>query len=390
MTTATEVHGICDTRFARVRDAFVQNFSHYPEVGASVSVVIDGKTVVDLWGGYADEGRTRPWQRDTIVNVWSSTKGITAVCAHRLVDQGLLDLDAPVAKYWPAFAQAGKGRLPVRFLLSHQAGLVAVKEPLPPGSAYKWDVMTAALAAQEPWWEPGTKHGYHAQTYGWLVGEVVRRISGKSLGTFLRDEVARPLGVDFHIGLPAEHHSRAADIIPPDPPKPGEPNPFEQLFSHPDSMAFKAIANPPELAMPASANTPEWRAAEIPASGGHGNARALGRVYGALARGGDLEGIQILTPEAIQRATAEQCRGPDAILGVNMRWALGFALNPPDEMSLGPNPRSFGHSGWGGSLGFADPDAGIGFGYAMNKMMLSSAISDPRWKPMIDAVYESL
>jgi len=390
MTIAAELYGTCDVRFSRVREAFGRSFSDFPEVGASLAVVIAGRLVVDLWGGHADEQLTKPWERDTIVNVWSSTKGITAVCAHRLADQGLLDLDAPVATYWTEFAQAGKESLPVRYLLSHRAGLVAVKEALPPGSAYKWDVMTGALAAQEPWWEPGTMHGYHAHTYGWLVGEVVRRVSGKSPGTYFREEIARPLDLDFHIGLPADDEARVAAVIPPEMPAPGEPNPIAELLSDPQSMAFNAIANPPELGLPQSANTREWRAAEMPAANGHGNARALARLYGALARGGEIDGVRVLSAEQIGRATTGQCRGPDAILGVNMRWALGFALNPPDEMSLGPNRRSFGHSGWGGSLGFADPDAGMGFGYAMNKMLLGNGVSDPRWKPLIDAVYESI
>ncbi|TMC00218.1 MAG: beta-lactamase family protein, partial [Chloroflexi bacterium] len=262
--------------------------------------------------------------------------------------------------------------------------------PLPPGSAYKWDVMIAALAAQEPWWEPGTMHGYHAHTYGWLVGEVIRRVSRKSPGRYLREEIAGPLGLDFHIGLAESEHRRVAEIVPPDMPVPDEPNPLAERLSDPNSMAFKAIANPPELGLPGSANTSEWRAAELPAANGHGNARGLARLYGALARGGEIDGVRVLTPEANQRATEEQCQGPDAILGVNMRWALGFALNPPDEKSLGPNPRAFGHSGWGGSLGFADPDARMGFGYAMNKMLLTSTTADPRWKPLIDAVYSSL
>src|SRR3990172_7356382 len=202
MTTTIEVHGVCDSRFAAVRDAFAENFASRGEIGAAA--------------------RSRPWQRDTIVNVFSATKGVVTVCALRLADQGLLDIDAPVATYWPEFAQAGKAELPVRYLLSHRAGLPAIREPLPKGSLVQWDTMTAALAAQEPWWEPGTAHGYHVLTFGWLVGEVVRRISGKSPGAYLRDEIAGPLGLDFHIGLEEEHDARTAEVVQASAPRPAE------------------------------------------------------------------------------------------------------------------------------------------------------------------------
>lgn len=390
MTTAIGIHGVCDSRFQAVREAFAGNFAARGEVGASVAATVDGRTVVDLWGGHADAARTRPWERDTIVNVYSTTKGMTTICALRLVDQGLLDLDAPVAKYWPEFAQAGKAEVPVRYLLSHRAGLPAVKEPLPQGSFYNWDLMTAALAKQEPWWEPGTKHGYHAVTFGWLVGEVVRRISGKSLGAFFRDEVASPLGIDFYIGLGPEHDARTADMVPFEPPAPGERDLWAEIFGDTESMTFKAFANPPDLMMPGTVNTREWRAAEIPAANGHGNARALARVYGALARGGSIDGVQVLSQAAIEQATIVQSDGPDAVLmDLPTRIGLGFWL-PSEMIKLGPNEHAFGHAGAGGSLGFADLDAGIGFGYAMNQMLSSPDLVDPRWSPLIDALYRSL
>ncbi len=390
MTTAIETHGACDSRFNAVKDAFAENFPTHGEVGAALAVMVDGETVVDLWAGHADAARTRPWERDTIVNVYSTTKGMTAICAHRLVDQGLLDLDAPVADYWPEFAQAGKEKLPVRYLLSHRAGLTAVKDVLPAGSIYKWDVMTAALAAQEPWWEPGTKHGYHALTFGWLVGEVVRRITGKSLGTYFREEVAEPLGLDFLIGLAEEHDARTAEMIPAPLPQPGDTNPLAEILSKPGSMPFKAFVVSPDIMQPGHANTRQWRAAEIPAANGHGNARALARVYGALARGGELDGVRVLSQEAIDRAIVEQSDGPDAVLAdLPTRFGLGFMLTMPDA-PLGPNPRTFGHPGMGGSLAFADPDAKVGFGYVMNKMIASPDLIDPRWSSMIDAVYASL
>ena len=388
MTTAIETHGACDSRFNTVKDAFAENFPTHGEVGAALAVMVDGELVVDLWAGHADPARIRPWERDTIVNVFSTIKGMTAICAHRLVDQGLLDLDAPVAHYWPEFAQAGKEKLPVRYLLSHRAGLPAVKDVLPAGSIYKWDVMTAALAAQEPWWEPGTNHGYHAVTFGWLVGELVRRITGKSLGTYFREEVAEPLGLDFHIGLAEEHDARTAEMIPAPLPQPGEANLRAEIISKP--MGLRAFVISLDMMDMSGMNSREWRAAEIPSANGHGNARALARVYGALARGGELDGVRVLSPEAIDRASVEQSIGPDAVLaGLPTRFGLGFILTMPDA-PMGPNPRTFGHPGMGGSLGFADPDAKVGFGYVMNKMISTPDLIDPRWSSMIDAVYASL
>ncbi len=389
MQATLDIQGECDSRFHAVKEAFRRNFETYAEVGASLAVMVDGRMVVDVWGGHMDAARTRPWERHTIVNVWSTTKGIVATCAHRLVDQGLLDLDAPVAKYWPEFAQAGKEELPVRYLLSHQAGLPAVREPLPIGSAFKWEVMTAALAKQEPWWEPGTKHGYHAFTYGWLVGEVIRRITGMTVGNYFREEIAEPLGLDFHIGLGAEHDGRVAEIIPPEMPQPGESNFVMEMLRDTESMSFKAIGNPLDLMNFANANTREWRAAEIPAANGLGNARAVARLYGALARGGELDSVRVLSQEAIERAIVEQASGPDEVMGLSLRTALGFVLTSP-EAALGPNSRAFGHAGAGGSLGFADPDAKVAFGYTMNRMLQGGSLVDPRWGAMIDAVYASL
>jgi len=389
MTTTIEVHGVCDNRFAAVRDAFAENFANRGEIGAAVAAVVDGETVVDLWAGHADAARSRPWQRDTIVNVFSATKGVVTVCALRLADQGLLDIDAPVAKYWPEFAQAGKEELPVRYLLSHRAGLPAIKEPLPKGSLVQWDTMTAALAAQEPWWEPGTAHGYHVLTFGWLVGEVVRRIAGKSLGAYFRDEIAAPLGLDFHIGLAEEHDARTAEMVMAPMPQPGDTGRFVEIISNPQSMAFKAVFNPPDLLETGLANTRAWRAAEVPAANGHGNARSLAKVYGALARGGELDGARILSPAAINEAIIEQSDGPDAVLGQHYRYGLGFMLTIPEE-PFGPSRRAFGHTGMGGSLGFVDPDAGVGFAYTMNQMGTFSGLEDPRWPPLVDALYAAL
>ncbi|MGD0118264.1 MAG: serine hydrolase domain-containing protein [Candidatus Binatus sp.] len=385
---AVKIEGTCDPKFNRVKDAFAENFEKRSEVGAAASVMLDGKTVVDIWAGYADKARTRPWTRDTLVNVYSTTKGVTAICAHRLVDKGLIDIDAPVAKYWPEFAQAGKDKLPVRFLLSHRAGLPAVRKILDGDALFNWTTMTAALAEQEPWWVPGTTHGYHAITFGWLVGEVIRRVTGKTPGVYLRDELAGPLKLDFHIGLEAKHDARTADMLAAPPPAPGEPNIFAEAMKNPESVAAKAFMNPPVMAKPGLVNSREWRAAEIPAANGHGTATSLARLYGALARGGELDGVRVMSKDEIAKCSIEQSNGPDAVLTLNTRFSQGFMMSQPGA-SLGPNPKSFGHPGAGGSLGYADPEAKIGFGYTMNKMQTSLLI-DPRATAIIDAVYASM
>jgi len=391
MTTTLAIQGVCDPRFETVKEAFAQNFADYGEVGAAVAVMVGGRLVVDLWAGHADAALSRSWQQDTIVNVFSTTKGMTAICAHRLADQGLLDIDAPVAKYWPEFAQAGKDEIPVRYLLSHRAGLSAIRKLLPPGSAYDWERMTSALAAEEPWWQPGSKHGYHALTFGYLVGEVVRRISGKSLGTYFSDEVAGPLGLDFHIGLSEQDDARVAEMLPMPLPEPGEDNLIAKAFSDPQSMTFKAFANPPDLMVPGTVNSRPWRVAEIPAANGHADARSLARIYGALAQGGELDGIDVLSLGAIDRARVEQSYGDDAVLlGLPSRFGMGFMLDLPEHRIV-PQSDIFGHPGAGGSIGFADPEAGLGFGYVMNKMIVPpDYFTDPRWRGLVDATYAAL
>jgi CubicO group peptidase (beta-lactamase class C family) len=379
------IDGQCDPGFARVREAFAENFASRGDVGAAVAVTIDGRPVIDLWGGYADKQRTRPWQRDTIVNVYSATKGVAATCLNRLADNGRVDLDAPVARYWPEFAQAGKERIPVRWLLSHRAGLPAVSKPLASDALLRWDVMAAALAEQEPWWEPGTRHGYHALTFGYLVGEVVRRVDGRSLGTYCREEIARPLQIDFHIGLDARDDARCAEMIAPMPPVPGAPHAIPTAAPDPNSMAAKAMNNPAGAMRFSTVNSRAWRGAEVPAANGHTNARALARFYGALARGGELDGVRVLSPAQIERCLNMESDGIDAVVGVPMRFGLGYRLTQP-AARYGPNPRTFGHTGAGGSLGFADPDAKVGFAYTMNQMG-SHILIDPRVVALLDALY---
>jgi CubicO group peptidase (beta-lactamase class C family) len=382
------IEGTCDPRFERVREAFAENFAKRGDVGAATAVTIDGRPVIDLWGGHADQQRTRAWTRDTIVNVYSATKGVAATCLNRLAGQGRVDLDAPVARYWPEFAQAGKERLPVRWLLSHRAGLPAVSKPLPADALLRWDVMTAALAEQEPWWEPGTKHGYHALTFGYLVGEVLRRVDGRSAGAYCREEIAGPLGVDFHIGLDPRDDARCAEVIAAPKPPPGAPNPLPAGAQDPNSMVAKAMNNPAGAMRLSNVNSRAWRGAEVPAANGHTNARALARFYGALARGGELDGVAVLSPEQIERARTQQSDGIDAVAGVPMRFGLGFRLTQP-AARYGPNPRTFGHTGAGGSLGFADPDTKVGFAYTMNQMG-SHILLDPRVMALLDALYASI
>ncbi|WP_129311148.1 serine hydrolase domain-containing protein [Streptomyces sp. L2] len=386
-TRQTQVHGHCDARFTAVRQAFEENFAERGELGAAVAVSIDGESVVDLWSGWADADRTRPWERDTLVNVWSTTKGPVALCAHILADRGLLDFDAPVAAYWPEFAAAGKERVLVRHLLSHRAGLCGLREPHSLDDLYDWELTTARLAATELWWEPGTRSGYHALTYGFLVGEVVRRVSGLRPGAFLEREVTGPLGIDFTVGLPEKESGRVAELVHPRA-RPGgdQAATFGQLT--PEAIA--ALANP--LVGAAQANTPEWRAAEIPAANGHGTARAVAALYGVFAGRGSYGGRRILSPEAAERVREGQGGCRDLVLGAGFEHeteiGLGLWLSGTNG-SYGPNPRAFGHDGFGGSCGLADPEAGVALGYTMNRMGPHIA-DDPRKTALVEAVYSVL
>lgn len=382
-----QVHGHCDTRFTAVRTAFEENFRERGELGAAVTVIVGGETVVDLWGGWADAAHSRPWERDTLVNVWSTTKGPVALCAHILADRGLLDLDAPVAVYWPEFAAAGKEKVLVRHLLSHRAGLAGLREPHTLEQLYDWELTTQRLAASEPWWEPGTRSGYHALTYGHLVGEVVRRVSGLRPGAFLAREVTGPLGIDFHIGLPEQDSGRAAEPV-----QPAVTASSEQaaVFAQLAPAAVAALTNPAVSA--AVAGTPGWRAAEIPAANGHGTARAVAGLYGVFAGRGSYGGHRLLSPEAAERVREGQGSCRDLVLGAGFEHeteaGLGLWLSGPDG-SYGPNPRAFGHDGFGGSCGLADPEAGVSLGYVMNRMGPRIA-NDPRKLALVDALYGAL
>ncbi|MFE7569446.1 serine hydrolase domain-containing protein [Streptomyces sp. NPDC057539] len=381
------IQGHCDERFAAVRAAFERNFEECDELGAAVSVLADGEPVADLWVGWADGARTRPWERETLVNVWSTTKGPTALCAHLLIDRGLLDPDAPVAAYWPEFAAAGKESVLVRQLLAHRAGLAGLREPHSVEQLYDWESTTSRLAATEPWWEPGTRSGYHAITYGFLVGEVVRRVTGLLPGEFLHREVTGPLGIDFTIGLPEKEAARAAELVHPRTPLTAEQ---AAAFAHMEPVALAALGNPATGA--ADANTAAWRAAEIPATNGHGTARAVAALYGILAGRGRLGEHRVLSPETVERVREGQGACRDLVLGAGFAHdteiGLGLWLSGRNG-SYGPNPRAVGHDGFGGSCGLADPEAGVSLGYVMNRMG-SNIADDPRKMALIDALYSAL
>lgn len=389
------IDGHCDPAFRRVRAEFERNFAERGEVGASVCAIVGGRTVVDLWGGLADRRAGTSWQRDTLVLVWSSTKGATALSAHILASRGQLDYDAPVVYYWPEFAAGGKEAIPVRWLLDHQAGLPVVREPLQPGELYDWKSVTAKLAAQEPFWEPGTRQGYAAQTFGFLIGELVRRIDGRDIGRFFRDEIAGPLGLDFWIGLPDELHARVAPTIRPDVRPPGEP-PWKFLVvaqREPDSLAGRVLRNTGRFADAHDHDTPHAYRALLPGQGGIANARGLAGLYVPLAAGG---GSLVDAGTLAQMGRVSSATACDAVLLIGLRFGLGFMMSS-DNRRAGPGATdsiilgesALGHAGMGGSLGFADPAAELSFGYAMNKQGRGVLLNE-RGQSLVDATYDSL
>ncbi|MGW4238741.1 serine hydrolase domain-containing protein [Streptomyces sp. NPDC004749] len=388
----TTVDGEVAHRFEPVRDAFAANFAQHGDIGAAVCVYWHGRPVVDLWGGVSDPETGRPWTRDTLQLVYSATKGATATAAHMLAERGMLDLDAPVANYWPEFAANGKTDIPVRWLLSHQAGLAALDQPLPLAEALVWDPMVAALAAQRPLWSPGTAHGYHGRTWGWLVGEVIRRVSGRSPGRFFADVIAGALGLDFFIGLPAGERGRVSRMVYRRPAvdltlMPAEAVPEklrEQVAAWRDPNSFSnrafAVTDPSAIDF----DSPEVQAAELPSSNGIGTARALARMYAALI--GEVDGVRLLTPESLSSATEEKASGKDKVMVSPSRFSTGYML--PTEGNLMTGPNAFGHTGRGGSLGFADPAQGIAFGYVTNHIVSGS--DDVRAASLTEAVRKSL
>jgi len=381
-----DIQGWTADGFEGVRDAFAANFDHQAEVGAAFSAYHRGRKVVDLWGGVADQASGRPWEEDSVILVFSTTKGATAVCAHTLAQAGRLDVEAPAADYWPEFAAAGKETMPVSYLMSHQAGLAWIDDTMSLDEALAWDPVVEALAAEAPKWEPGTAHGYHATTYGWLVGEVVHRIDGRSLGTYFHDEVAAPLGLDFWIGLPEEIEPRVASLITIDIPAEGPARELMDQFMGPDTMLGKALSAPGGAFSDFSLfNSRQIRAAEIPAANGVTDARSLARLYAATV--GEVDGVRILSPEQVKAATAQRTSGPNIVLmDMDIQFGLGFMV-PSTLMPF--QPGTFGHFGAGGSVGWADPDAELGMGYVMNRMDIGLA-GDMRSANLMAAVYASL
>jgi len=359
-----------------VRDAFAENFTTRAELGAAVAVMLEGRTVVDLWSGWADADRTRAWQQDTLVDVFSVGKAIAALCLLLLVSRTSLELDAPVARYWPEFAAGGKREVSVRQLLSHQAGLAAISRELPDGSLYDWEAMTSALAAQEPWWTPGSGHGYHVHTFGFLVGELVRRVSGESIGTLLRRELAAPLGAELSFGLARERRARCAEYVFEFAPSAAEQR--VQASGH-DELRRLAYFNPAGATGVGTVNTTAWQQAELPSANLHADARSVARVYADL-----LSAEPLIERAVLAEATREASAGEDIVLGRPSRFGLGFQLTQP-ERPFGAGPSGYGHFGAGGSVGFADPDTGIAFAYVMNRG--GPQWRDPRNRALIDALY---
>ncbi len=373
------VVGTCDPRFARVKDEFARNFVERGEVGAAVCVVVDGTTVVDLAGGWRDPERQEPWALDTLVDFYSVGKAFLALLALQLVDAGRMALDDPVARVWPEFGARGKEGATLRHALCHRAGVPAIREPLTNEDLWDWTRMTGALAATEPWWEPGTRHAYHTNTYGHLIGEVVRRVSGEGCARRLA-AVAGPLGADVHVGVPLSERHRCAHVLF-DAPGGGEGIDVEALDGD-VRMEMLSYFNPPGYSSMGVVNSTAWRGAEIPSTNGHGSARGVARLYAALLVPG-----RLLSAGLLAEAVSPQSSGYCPILHEDVTFGLGFKPTTP-RRSFGPNAGSFGHFGTGGAVGFADPDAGVAFGYVMNHVI-------PRWqstrnRSLIDALYESL
>lgn len=370
--------GFADARFAEVRAAFEASLASGADLGGSVAVTVEGELVVDLWGGWADEARTRTWERDTIVNVWSTTKTMAATTALLLADRGDIDFDAPVALYWPEFAAGGKADVRVSQVMAHASGLSGWREPMSSLDLYDWEKATSLLAAQEPFWKPGSASGYHGVTHGYLIGEIVRRVTGKSLGTVFREEIAEPLGADFHIGFGPGLDSRVADLTAPPPPAlaPGVV-PSELLIN----MAMNAPLDW------TATRTRAWREAEIPAAGGHGNARGIAIIHAVLANGGVSQGKRIMSEAGCRRALEQQVVGTDLVLGVPARFGLGFGL--PHDWLETPNPNSIFWCGLGGSLGFIDMDSRTSIAYAMNRMSGGTLI-DARALALAKAAWAAL
>ncbi len=373
------ISGTCDRRFAAVREAFRANFAERGEVGAAVTVLVAGTPVIELVGGWADQARTRPWQQDTLVDVYSVGKALVALLALRSVDRGLLGLDEPVASVWPEFAAGGKASATVRHALCHRAGVPAIREPLTNDDLWRWERMTSALASTDAWWEPGTRHAYHTNTYGHLIGELVHRTTGELPGAVLR-EVAGPLGAEVYFGVPADQQSRCAEVCWASGGR--SPDLLSGDLTDEERMVNLGYVNPPGYSSLGVVNTAAWRGAQVPSTNGHATATGIARVYAAL-----LEPGRLLSPDLLAEAVRPQSVGFCPVLGEEVTFGLGFKPTVP-RRPFGPNAGSFGHFGTGGAVGYADPVAGVAFGYAMNHVI-------PRWqssrnRSLVDALYACL
>jgi CubicO group peptidase (beta-lactamase class C family) len=354
--TSTEINGYCDPRFEEVKETLRKQIENGDDIGASFSATLHGETVIDIWGGYLDDERSQVWQEDTIVNVYSTTKTMSFVCALLLADQGELDFDAPVSRYWPEFASAGKKSVKVWHLMDHAAGLSGMDEPMSKEDLYDWEKMTTVLARQTPWWEPGTVSGYHALTQGYLIGEVIRRITGQTIGTFFRKEVAEPLDADFFIGTPESEFHRIGNLVP--------PSEDTALTGSGDehSISYRTFANPHTTAM--ESRTSGWRKAEIPAANGHGNARAVARIHTVLANLGEAWGNRLFSEETARSVMASRISGTDLALLAPMAFGLGFGLGPDPQ----PGRNLCFWGGWGGSTAIIDQNNRLSYSYVMNRM----------------------
>lgn len=387
VVNGSPVRGFAHPDFTGTKEAFVALYAgdcEEQEVGSSVAITVGGELVVHLWGGFQDTARTRPWEERTFVNMMSVAKGVSAMCVHVLVDRGVIDLESPVVEYWPEFAANGKEGILVRHILDHTAGLFAADEAKP-GDIFDHGAMAAALARQVPEWPPGVRSGYHMLTQGFLLNELIRRTDGRSLGTFLRGELAEPLQAEYYIGLHAEELGRCADFIP----ALGEASLFDVGAHETGQLMQRAWSGSPEDPEYRYYNGEEWRTAEIPSANGHGTTRGVATLYGALANRGELGGVRVISPAAIERAAREQHHLPEEVLGRRYHQALGFLLDSPPIVTYGAARRAFGHHGVGGSLGFCDPDARASFAYAPNRLH-ARLDNGPRSRKLIDAMYRDL
>ena len=378
--TITNIQGDCAPGFEALASAFENNFKSHGDIGASLCIYQHGRKVVDLWGGHADAAKSRPWEKDTLVNVWSTTKGMMALCIARLVDQGKLDMTRPVAEYWPEFGANGKDQVTIAQLFSHQAGLCGTDKPISVNQVLDTDLLGQMLAAQKPQWPIGESSGYHAFSIGPLADTLFKKVIGKTVGEYFREEIASPFNVDFHIGLDESEDGRVAEMAHDDNIPGGDP----KLFNEYQKIAIEHASLSPFLP-----NERAWRAQGTPSAAGCSNASSIAKIYSALATDRCLDDVEIVSEKALNAATEIQIENIDLVLGLPMSWGIGFAVNKAMG-AYGPNPKSFGHHGWGGSFGFADPENGLGVAYAMNYMREPVDAPDPRFVAIIQGIYASV